>query len=85
MIFSSPVPQKACTESPKGSRCMLFAGQVMKMSCLPVVQRVINLPYGMITLLTENRQKISINYNFNTPLFLFRKCVVFPCIRILSL
>ena len=61
-------------------RCMLFAGQVMKISCPPVVRRVINLPYGMITLLAEKRKKISINYNFNTPLFLFRKCVVFPCI-----
>ena len=41
MIFSSPVPQKACTSSPPGSRCMLFAGQVMKISYPPVVQRVI--------------------------------------------
>ena len=40
MTFSSPVPQKACTESP-GSRCMLFAGQVMKISYPPVVKRVI--------------------------------------------
>ena len=50
MIFSSPVPQKACTESPKGSRCMLFAGQVMKISCPSVVKRVINLTYDRITL-----------------------------------
>ena len=41
MTFSSPVPQKACTSSPSGSRCMLFAGQVMKISYPPVVQRVI--------------------------------------------
>ena len=27
-----PVPQKACTESPSGSRCMFFAGQVIKIS-----------------------------------------------------
>ena len=73
MIFSSPVLQKACTESPKGSRCMLFAGQVMKISCPPVVKRVINLPYDMITLLAENRQ-ISINYNFNNPLLLSGQC-----------
>ena len=44
-------------EGLEGSRCMLFAGQVMKISCPPVVKRVINLPYGMITLLAENRQK----------------------------
>ena len=67
MIFSSPVPQKACTES------MLFAGQVTKISCPPVVKRVINLPYDMITLLAENRQ-ISINYNFNNPLLLSGQC-----------
>ena len=48
--------KKACTECPKGSRCMLFAGQVMKISCPPVVKRVINLPYYIITLLAENRQ-----------------------------
>ena len=83
MIFSSPVPQKACTESQKGSRCMLFAGQVMKISCRPVVKRVINLPYDRITLLAEIRQK-SINFNFNNPMFLFIKRVVLPCIRMLS-
>ena len=56
MIFSSPVPQKACTSRPFGlsvhafcgtgdeniigSRCVLFAGQVMKISYPPVVKRV---------------------------------------------
>ena len=57
MIFSSPVPKKACTESPKGSRCMLFAGQMMKISYPSVVQREINLAYDMITVLAEKRQK----------------------------
>ena len=28
-----------------GSRCMLLAGQVRKISCPPVAKRVINLPY----------------------------------------
>ena len=49
MIFSSPVPQKACTSSPSGSRCMLFAGQVMKTSYPPVVQRVITTPSAYAT------------------------------------
>ena len=46
MIFSSPVPQKACTSSPSGSRCMLFAGQVMKIPYPPVVQRIITTYYS---------------------------------------
>ena len=63
-IFIICPEKKAYIESPKGSRCMIFAGsrwmlfsgQVMKISCPPVVKRVINLPYDMITLLAENRQ-----------------------------
>ena len=38
------------------SSVVIFAGQVIKISCPPVVQRVINLPYDMIILLAENRQ-----------------------------
>ena len=45
MIFPSPVPKKACISSPSGSRCMLFAGQVMKISYPPVVQRVITTSF----------------------------------------
>ena len=48
-------PAKSMHREPEG--LMLFAGQVMKISCLPDVKRVINLPYDMINLLAENRQK----------------------------
>ena len=36
---------RLCSNYPSGSRCMLLAGQVRKISCPPVAKRVINLPY----------------------------------------
>ena len=51
--FSSPVPQKAYTSNPSGSRCMLFAGQVMKISYPPFVLRVITTYFNISTNLSH--------------------------------
>ena len=64
-------PAKSMHREPEGLEVHAFCGtgddrwwkyhdrwwQVMKISCLPVVKRIINLPYDMIPLLAENRQK----------------------------